>query len=199
MKKLIFLLVILAIIGVGWWKYASNVKAARSGPQGEPDRAVTFFFDNVKKLSDLIWKEGVREKAEEDIKKAKSGTPEEQEKATAEFYQKYGIGDIPALFAEKSFGKAVIGTFALYEFGTYSTGEAKIDGKKATVEVEFSPYDFMGLEKSFSTPSFAGTAGSKLKMVIVPFTLEKKNHRWYIVDVGGSAGDLARAASRLRK
>ena len=198
MKKLIFLLVILAIIGAGWWKYAGNVKAAREGPQGNPERAVAFFFENTKKLSDLIWKEGAREEAEEDIKKAKNGTPEEQKKAAEELRQKYGIEDISALFAEKRFGKAVAGTFSLYEFGTYSVGEAKVEGNKAAVEAVLSPEDFMGLEKTFSRLSPVA-AQSKLQPVTIPFTLEKKKYRWYIVDVGGRAGDLARAAARLRK
>ena len=198
MKKLIFLLVVLAIIVFGWWKYANDLKAVRNGPQGEPDRAVTFFFDNVKKLSDLIWKEGAREKAGADIRKAKSGTPEEQEKATAELYQKYGIEDISVLFTEKRFGKAVVGIFSLYEFGTYSIGEATAEGNKATVEAVLAPVDFMGLEKTFSRLSSAAPQ-SKLQPITIPFTLEKKNHRWYIVDVGGRAGDLARAAARLRK
>ncbi len=61
MKKLIILLVILAIAGAVWWKYSNKMKSAVSGPQGEPARAVTFFFDNGQKLSNLIWKEGERE------------------------------------------------------------------------------------------------------------------------------------------
>ncbi len=198
MKKLIFLLVVLAIIGFGWWKYASNLKAVRNGPQGEPGRAVTFFLDNVKKLSDLIWKEGAREKAEEDIKRTTRGTPEERERATAELRQKYGIEDTSTLFTEERFGKAVSGIFSLYEFGTYSVGEARVEGDKATVEVVLSPEDFMGLEKTFSRLSPVA-AQSKLQPVTIPFTLEKKKYRWYIVDVGGRAGDLARAATRLRK
>ena len=196
---MIVFLVILAIIGAGWWKYASSVKAARNGPQGEPGRAVTFFLDNVKKLSDLIWKEGARETAEEDIKKTTRGTPEERERATAELRQKYGIEDTSTLFTEKRFGKAVTGIFSLYEFGTYSVGEARVEGEKATVEVVLSPEDFMGLEKTFSRLSSPSAMQSKLQPVNIPFTLEKKKHRWYIVDVGGRAGDLARAATRLRK
>jgi len=198
MKKPVFLLVVLAIIGFGWWKYSADLRAVRNGPQGEPARAVTFFFDNVKKLSDLIWKEGAREKAEADIKRAKSGTPEEQEKATAELYQKYGIEDISVLFAEKRFGKAVVGIFSLYKFGTYSIGGANVEGNKATVEVVLAPVDFMGLEKTFSRLSSAPPQ-SKLQPITIPFALEKKNHRWCIVDVGGRAGDLAKAAARLRQ
>ena len=198
MKKPVFLLVVLAIIGFGWWKYSGNLKAVRNGPQGEPARVVTFFFDNIKKLSDLIWKEGAREKAGEEVKKAKSGTPEEQEKATAELYQKYGIEDISVLFAEKRFGKAAAGIFSLYEFGTYSIGGANVEGNKATVEAVLAPVDFMGLEKAFSRLSSAAPQ-SKLQPITIPFTLEKKNRRWYIVDVGGRAGELAKAAARLRK
>ena len=78
MKKIIVVLVILTFAGAVWWKYSNKVKSAVSGPQGEPARTVAFFFENVHKLSNLIWKEGEKEKAEADIKKTQSGTPEER-------------------------------------------------------------------------------------------------------------------------
>ncbi|MBN1445708.1 MAG: hypothetical protein JW957_06345 [Candidatus Omnitrophica bacterium] len=199
MKKIITVLVILAVAGVVWWKYSNKVKSELSGPQGEPARTVAFFFENVQKLSNLIWKEGAKEQAEADIRKIQSGSAEEREKATAELYKKYGIGDIKILFREEKFGKAVAGTFSLFEFGTYSVGEAKIDGNTAVVEVKFSPEDFMGMNKAFSKLSSVKTQGIKQGTSIIPFSLEKKGHMWYIVDIGGEAGSLAKAASRLGK
>jgi len=196
MKKIIAVLVILAVAGVVWWKYSDKVKSAASGPQGEPASTVTFFFENVQKLSNLIWKEGEKEKAEADIKKTQSGTPEEREKATDELYKKYGIGDIKGLFREEKLGNAVTSVFSLFEFGTYSVGEARIDGNKAVVEVKFTPEDFMGMNSAFSKLPSVNTSGIKQETTVIPFSLEKNGRMWHITDVGGKAGDLAKTLSR---
>ncbi len=198
MKKLIAVLVILAIAGAVWWKYSNKVKSIVSGPQGNPVKVVTFFFETVHKLSNLIWKEGEKEQVKADIKKTQSGTPEEREKATAELHRKYGIGDFKELFREEKFGSAVAGTFSLFEFGTYSVGEAKIDGNKAVVEVKFTPQDFMGMNRAFSKLPSVNASGIKPETTVIPFSLEKSGRLWYIVDVGGKAGELAKTFSRSR-
>jgi len=199
MKKLVAVLVILAVAGAVWFKYSNKIKSIAGGPQGEPARAVNFFFENVEKLSNLIWKEGAKEEAEADIKKTRSGSEEERKKAADELRSKYGIEDVKSLFKEEKFGSAVTGTLALFEFGTYSVGEARIDRNKAVVNVQFSPKDFMGMNRAFSKLPSVNASGIKQGTTSIPFSLERSGRKWYIADVGGEAGNLARAASRMSR
>ncbi len=203
MKKLIGFIILLGIIFGGWFKYSQYVKEAKRGVQGTPERAVEEFLKISQKWSNILWKEEEREKIKrmKSLMKQMREVKEEDKKKLNEIKEQLaslGLQDPSFLFKNKNYGMSALNTFALYEFGWYKVGRAKeVDKNKAELYVEFYARDFLGLGSL--AERLTGKQQKRGAKEHIPFHLQRRRYKWYIVDIGSQVGSLIDAVYKVRK
>ena len=93
---------------------------------------------------------------------------------------------------------SALNTFSLYEFGWYKVGRAKeVDKNKAELYVEFYARDFLGLGSL--AERLTGKQQKRGSKEYIPFHLQRRRYKWYIVDIGSQVGSLIDAVYKVRK
>lgn len=200
MKKIIGIIILFGIILGGYFKYNSYIKKVKNSVQGSPESTVEEFLKICEKWSNLLWKENEKEKIiglMKEMSKVKEERDKEKLNQIKEQILSLGLVDPSYLFKKGNYGMVALNTFALHEFGWYKLNEAKpIEKNKAEVYVEFCPKDFIGLGSLIQ--SFTGKE-QRIEPQKIPFYLQKRRYKWYIVDIGGQIGNLINASYRLKK
>ena len=199
MKKLIVLVVVVAVALIGvWWLYARHVKKIQNSAQGDPVRAVKAFMNTVTTLSTLLWNEDEREDVKQSLDEWKKSLAKDPEAPMPEALKKHGIQAPGPLFEDVEYGKAAMGMFLIYQFDAFSVSEKKVGGATADITVEFLPKDVLGIRKLVAAQG--APAGERRKEpVSAPFRLRRRGYRWHIVEIGGEMGKGIEAMARLRK
>lgn len=200
MKKLIGLVIVIAVVLVVWGRHSSSVKNAKEGPQGTPEKTVLNFMAAAEKMSNLIWEEEENAKVKELLNEWKNVDAEDKEKhkQMQERFKAIGIENPAPFFKDENYAKTAFGVFCLFDFGDYEIDEAQIENNKATLNILFAPEDFMGL-KSAVGGLMDKKPPHRTVPSQIPFYLEKKFYRWYITEIGGKEGELIDTTNKLRK
>jgi len=190
MKKVIALVVIVALAVTLWAIHFSYVRRATRSVQGDPARAVEAFMDSAAKLSGLMWDEQTRE----NLTKWTKGSEEEKK----QLLEKYKMEDPRRFFQDEGFARAVVSALCIFHFDSFSLKQTEVEEGTARVTVQFLPLDVFGIRKTVRRLG-APERETKKEPVSVPFHLERHWHRWYIVDVGGELEQLAKSFHKLGK
>ena len=197
MKKAVAVLVVAALALLVWRQYAVLVRKVREGPQGEPVRAVSVFMDTTAKLSTLLWNADEREGVKKGLDEWKRASEKDDDADLPEVLKKYGMVNPTPLFADPRYGKAAMTILCFYQFDSFSVATSDVGEERAVVTVEFLPQDILGLG-SLLAKRGAPAGEMKKEPVSIPFHLEKRGHRWHIVEMGGQVGKAVTAARKLR-
>ncbi|RKY30701.1 MAG: hypothetical protein DRP67_04030 [Candidatus Omnitrophota bacterium] len=186
MKKFLCFIILLGVIFGGFLKYSLYVKGIENSIQGKPERAVEEFLKISEKWSGIFWNEEEREK----IKSL-------MDKMEKDELSSLGLKNPSYLFKDSNYGMSALSTFVLYEFGVYKIGEPRIEKNKAEVYVDFYAKDFMGLKSLLEDLTGKKQKGETKEEI--PFQLERKRYKWYIVSIGGDIGKFIDKVYSLRK
>ena len=198
MRKLIVVVAIgLVVAGGIWWKSASDRKKAEAGDQGTPVRAVRVYMDTISNIGTFMWSEKRQQKIKADIKELKKKPEEQAGKEVKGLFEKYGLKDPTYLFEEKKYGKAAASAFLLFHFETFTVKDDDTKENTATVTVEFTPEDILGLQ-ALTTKLGAPASKTEKKPIRVFFDLKKRRHKWYITKIRGELSKPIDAFSHLR-
>ena len=200
MKKLIGFVIVIVIALVIWFQYSSAVKNAKEGLQGTPEKTVLNFMSAAEKMSNLIWEEEENMKVKKLLSEWKKvdAKDKKKHKEIMERFKAIGLEDPVPFFKDEGYAKTAFGVFCLFEFGDYNIEGTKVENNKATLNILFTPEDFMGL-KSAVGELMAQKPSQRTELSHIPFYLEKKFHRWYITKIGGKEGELIDTTNKLRK
>jgi len=197
MAKPVNLVLILVVAVAIWGVYAAYVSRIESGPQGDPVRAVKAFMDAAVKVSNLLWNEQVQESLRKELQ-AWQQSAKEGDAEMPESLRSYGLEDPSRLFADESFGRGALTAFSLYYFDSYSADRTHLGKETATVQVSFTPYDFMGIRRTVSQLG-APEGPRPQEPMTARFQLQKTWRGWYIKDIQGEPAEAASAFERLRR
>lgn len=197
LKLIVLVAMGLAVAGGIWWKNASDRKKAEAGDQGTPVRAVRSYMNTIAKIGTLIWNEKQQETFKADVEKLKKKPEEQAGKAVKGIFEKYGLKDPTYLFEEKKYGKAAATAFLLFHFETFTVKSDDTKENTATITVEFTPQDILGLQ-TLTTELGAPAPKTKKNPIRVFFDLEKRHYKWYITGIRGELSKPIDAFSRLR-
>lgn len=147
-----------------------------------------------------MWKENEKERIlglMKEMKEVKEKSDIEKLNRIKEQLLSLELMDPSYLFKKEDYGMVALNTFALHEFGWYKVSEAKLTEKnKAEVYVEFCSKDFIGLGsfvKSFTEKE------QTIESQNIPFYLQKRKYKWYIVDIEEQIGLVINTSYKLKK
>lgn len=179
MKKVVLPMILIAVGGVLWIKFVYL-----AGSQ-EPQETVNVFMETARKLSVGVWEEGDESTLKQNLTEWSEGG------RFPRSFKQAGIRDITPLFVDRAYGRVVLSTFCLYHFDSFTVGEPQLEDNTATVEVDFTPLEFLGMKQTYSSSS-----SGKLSLI---FYLAKSGPKWCILEVGDPIGKLARSSYRKIK
>jgi len=195
MKKVSLLVVVVGVAAVtAWVMWARHVRAVRSGPQGDPVRAVESFMRTAVGINGLLWDEEKRQEVRQALEKWQKGPS----KDAAPSLRELGIADPAPLFQDEGYGKAAMAIFCMYQFDRFSIAGRDLRSRSAEIAVEFVPRDILGIGKLVEKAGAPALERTK-KPVTALFRLRKRGRRWFIVEIGGELGRAIEAAHKLRK
>ncbi len=197
MKKGIVAAVVAAVALGMYGLYAAHVRKIQRSVQGDPVRTVNAFMGTAAKLSTLMWDEEERENVRRALKQWEESSEQKDAVEAAELLKQYGIQSPAPLFHEEKYARAAIGILCFFRFDSFALTDKNVQEDKAVVTAEFVPEDVLGL-KSLVSKMGAPVPETRKKPVSVSFHLERRGHRWYIIEIGGELSQLIEAARKLR-
>ncbi len=197
MKKAVAVAIIVAFVAFAlWFRDFRDRKAAEASVQADPVKTVESVMSNTAKLTGLMWDEKQRVALEAEADRLEKAGEEATAEEAKDVFEKYGLVPQYPLFAEEKKGRGFIATLLLHRFDEFEVKSSNVKETTATVLVEFTPKDILGL-KALTEQLGAPADKQEPKPVEIVFDLEKTRYRWYITEIHGDLADAVRAFSRL--
>jgi len=171
--KVIIAMLLILSAGVAW-VYFVYLGGATS--QTTPEGAATAFMRGIQKITTELYGK------EKDVQLQNELNSWVETGELSQRLKKLGALKVGNLFDDEIYGKVMVMTMCRYWIDSFSFVQTEKKNGDITITVEITPKEMNSSGKVSVSP-----------VVSVPMYLKKLGVRWYLVDIGGSVGKIAKS------